>query len=176
MIEDDKDDRFLSVESEGYSTIDRQSWNEYQEKLLIKIGSKRPNIPVFIMLAAPEVEAWFLADWENSFGNVYEEKLGKMQNKQFEYQFHQFVNQKILTDHYRSDLENYGCFKKSYHKLSEEIQKALLTNRFLYETDNSEEISVTYSKRNEGSRMLSTIEPEHVEKNVPIFSERHIFS
>lgn len=33
-------------------------------------GILEKNIPVFFLYALPEIEAWFIADWENTFGSV----------------------------------------------------------------------------------------------------------
>ena len=88
LIEDDKDDRFLG---DG-SNIDLAKWYAYQHRVQQQLSSK--HIPVIIFLAAPEVEAWFLSDWENSFGWVYKYsgKIDSEHNRFFSQRFREYVN------------------------------------------------------------------------------------
>lgn len=71
LIEDDRDDRFLSLRSDGSSRIDRAAWEKFQQDVRSQVERYAPGIPVLFILAAPEVESWFIADWEHGFGQVF---------------------------------------------------------------------------------------------------------
>lgn len=170
LIEDDKDARFLTIEENGRVSIDESSWECFKNEVVERIREKRPNIPIIFFYAAPEVEAWFLADWENSFGSVYKNTFTTQQNDYFNVKFRKYVNDYILTDRYKNCIEKYGYFEEKYRKLSEEIQNALERIDFL--EDYMPEIEhplIAYSKRIQGEDMLEGIEPQAVLHNCTFF-------
>nr|WP_300776054.1 AAA family ATPase [uncultured Acetatifactor sp.] len=71
LIEDDKDGRFLSVQENGTAIIDENEWYSFKNRVMERLNKIRPGIPIVFFYAAPEIEAWFLADWKNGFGNAY---------------------------------------------------------------------------------------------------------
>lgn len=161
LIEDDKDSRFLKIMADGSSGIDIASWNTFKKDLKEKINAEFDiQIPVIILFAAPEVEAWFISDWENGFGNLYRDKFGAGDNNFFSTLFRKFVNDQILTELYLTKIEAYGYFACKYVKLSEKIQQALCNQSFLQDKDKQE--LIVYSKRLEGASMLFRIEPDNV--------------
>lgn len=164
LIEDDKDERFLNDGSD----IDLGKWYAYQKDVRQQLALRGVTIPVIMFLAAPEVEAWFLSDWENSFGWVYKYsgKLDSEQNNYFSHRFREYVNKDILTERYADRIEAYGLFEKKYKKLSEEIQTALSTIDFL---KNFGPTSIRYSKKTEGQAMLENIDPETVLRHCSVF-------
>ena len=171
LIEDDKDDRFLSLDEDGTSAIDKDQWEEFKKDVTERIREKRPDIPVIFFYAAPEVETWFLADWEKSFGTVYKEDMATArQNDYFNVRFRKYVNDNILTGRYKDRIEEYGYFGGEYRKLSEEIQNALGTIDFLNDyIPDAEHPAISYSKRRQGGDMLERIVPETVLHNCPFF-------
>ena len=162
LIEDDKDNRFLSKLQDGTADIDIAEWQTHKQNVTNSIHAFYPGIPVLFIYAAPEIEAWFLADWNNSFAKVYktERILSTTLNETFSIRFHQHINNHIVTTRYKNALESYGYFGGTYRKLSEEIQKALGDNDFL--KDQPCHQPVHYSKRTHGELMLEEIDPEKV--------------
>lgn len=170
LIEDDKDSRFLSEQKDGSSAINNEDWELFKNNVKQQLEKKKINIPVIIFLAAPEVESWFISDWENSFGNAYTDELKGPGNKYFSTVFRRYINEKILTTQYLESVEAYGYFDGKYKKLSEEIQNALSTNDFMKEyKPYTEHKPIGYSKRSQGEIMLRDIVPENVLKCCNVF-------
>lgn len=173
LIEDDKDDRFLSVQTDGSASLDISEWDNFRQKVKDKIHKIYPDIPVLFLFAAPEVESWFISDWSNSFGAIYKDILTAKQNSYFSVQFRKYVNEKILTQRYSNSIESYGYFEGSYKKLSEEIQDALAKTDFIdgYQPV-TEHKPIRYSKRIQGEMMLEMVDPQIVkEKCSPLFKQ-----
>ncbi|MBR0090878.1 MAG: hypothetical protein IJP92_04200, partial [Lachnospiraceae bacterium] len=68
LIEDDLDGRFNGKEP---SEIDEINKNIVDQ---VRSSVGRQDMKVVLLYAAPEVEGWFLADWNNSFASVYTDK------------------------------------------------------------------------------------------------------
>ena len=164
LIEDDKDSRFLAIQDDGSSKIDISAWNKYEEEVSEKIGRIVPDIPVILLLAAPEVEAWFIADWDNSFAKAFKAVSGLTteENTLFSTRFRRYINDTLLTERYRYSIEEYGYFDGMYRKLIEEIQNALDVNDFL--KDRTPHKEIRYTKTNHGEEMLREIEPQSVRR------------
>lgn len=170
LIEDDKDARFLSPNSEGTASINHEEWNEYKKSVMDAIRATGIDIPIIIILAAPEVEAWFLSDWDNSFGKVYADIFTREQNEYFAVMFRKYINKHVLTTEYKDSIECYGFFDGGYKKLSEEIQKALVNNDFLEDYKPGEpHVNPSYSKRVQGETMLEAIDPNQVVQHCTVF-------
>lgn len=170
LIEDDKDDRFLFPNSDGTATIDKDGWERFYKDVRKRLEEKCPNIPILLFLAAPEVEAWFLSDWENSFGKVYSDRLTAPQNHYFSIRFRKYINEQIITPKYSSAIEEYGYFDSRYRKLSEEIQTALAERDFFADyTPSFEHDPIRYSKRVEGETMLEELDPQIVSQHCTSF-------
>lgn len=170
LIEDDKDDRFLTIQPDGTAKIDEGAWEQHRISVISALHTKYPEIPVLFFYAAPEVETWFLADWDNSFGNAYKNILSEPQNSYFSTVFRKYVKDNILTEPYCECLESYGHFDGKYKKISTEIQKALVSKDFLesygHEPDHK---IVHYSKRQHGAVMLENIDPQKILTSCPYF-------
>ncbi len=170
LIEDDKDERFLTLLSNGTATFDNDKWEKYKKDIIASIRKNGIDIPVIFILAAPEVEAWFISDWEHGFGQVFADNFTREQNAFFSVAFRRFVNQSILTDHYKASVEEYGYFDGGYKKLSEEIQKSLDNIDFLenYKPDDTH-YKPRYSKRIHGETMLQLLDPSQVAQHCTLF-------
>lgn len=170
LIEDDKDDRFLYPQADGTATIDKGEWERFNQDVRDRLEAKCPGIPVLLFLAAPEVEAWFLSDWENSFGKVYTDRLTMPQNHYFSVTFRKYINDQILTQKYSDAIESYGYFDSKYRKLSEKIQAALAEKDFFVDyTPAFEHDPIRYSKRIEGETMLEELNPQVVSQHCTSF-------
>lgn len=168
LIEDDKDDRFLTIQADGTAAIDEKEWETFKQEVQEQLQKAGVTIPIIMIMAAPEVEAWFLADWDNSFGQEYRQILSNDQNQYFSTKFRIHINEEILTERYKNDIESYGYFDSQYVKLSERIQKSLEEIDFMggYSGEYPTE-SVRYSKTKNGGRMLANIEPQSVLQKCP---------
>lgn len=176
LIEDDKDARFINKET---ASIDVEMWKAFKENIQRELSEKGVTVPVIIFLAAPEIEAWFVSDWENSFGQVYRDAnmLNGPQNSYFSTVFRKYINDRILTEKYSEAIESYGYFEGEYRKLSEEIQAALNSNDFMAEyTPTFEHIPIRYSKRKQGEVMLGNIDPNIVFHHCTLFFKEGFIS
>lgn len=170
LIEDDKDGRFLSMQEDGTGIIDEDSWKCFKNRVIERLNKIRPDIPVIFFYAAPEIEAWFLADWSNGFGNVYKDVCTVRQNEYFSIKFRKYVNDSILTDTYRNCIERYGYFEEKYRKLSAEIQRALQEIDFLEDyMPEKEHPTISYSKDKQGGTMLECVNPKTILQNCSFF-------
>ncbi|MFW5670133.1 MAG: hypothetical protein ACOCM4_13010 [Acetivibrio ethanolgignens] len=164
LIEDDKDERFLEELPDGKGKLNLNEWTMFKDSVGKKIHEVLPDIRVIFFFAAPEVEAWFLADWENSFAKIYKDELKTQKNDKFNVVFRKYINENILTKRYRKNIEEYGYFDGEYRKISYEIQKALGASEVWRSMNVTEPIEIHYSKKLQGSEMLEEIEPKKVLK------------
>ena len=166
LIEDDKDERFLQIKQDGTAATDRNLWENHKKEISEQIHSQYPEIPILFLYAAPEVEAWFLADWENSFGQIYKDVFPLKKNQYFQISFRKYVNEEILTDRYSGCIEDYGYFDGTYRKLSEQIQIALENQAFLNsDILKAADSPIRYSKRLQGECMLERLDPIQILKS-----------
>lgn len=173
LIEDDMDDKYFKQGAKGrdYSKIEVRK-SEITDEIRGILGKE--CMPVFFLYALPEIESWFLADWENSFGREYALKLLDM-NAYFSVTFRNYVVKNVLTELYPiEDVEDYGIFEGEYKKLSDELIASLqaysyedsgLKNNVQYNMRINEFIKnndLRYSKREEGINMLRRLSPDKV--------------
>lgn len=170
IIEDDLDGLFYNWEEEQIE--------EYISNIVKNIKSRlREDMPVFIMYASPEIESWFIADWENGYKYLYQnsgviKELDYNTREFFVHHLKDYIEKTILKE-YKNDLESYGYINGIYVKLSEEIINAIQygvkeyikmvprINKGLVEAIcNSQELY--YSKKTHGDLMLRNIQPSIV--------------
>lgn len=179
LIEDDKDDRFLTLTQDGHSKIDPVSWETFKANATQKIHQSireslsdsqdiAPDIPVIFFWAAPEIEAWMIADWSNGFGSIFSNApLHRNTIRQLDHEFKRTVYQTILTPYYQDALESYGCFKGLYVKISERIQRSIVDpdgflTRVLPPESEFDYSCIRYSKKTTGGVLLSRLLPENI--------------
>lgn len=182
LIEDDMDDQFFLDSKTGrdYGLIEKRK-AEIQDK--IQDIMQKPDIKVFFLYALPEIEAWFIADWENTFGAEYKNTLSNI-NEYFSTTFRKFVKTNVLTEKFEFDeIENYGYITLQYQKLSDKLiqsfqEYSYATKSYKNNNDYDRRINelikknkITYSKKAEGINMLRRLEPDKV-----AVSCRHYFS
>ncbi len=167
LIEDDLDGKFHDMTASDIELY----INSIKENIYSIIGS---HIPVFILYASPEIESWFIADWDNGFGYIYSSSgcvtdIGAPAKMFFSHHLNQYINMYILKE-YSDDIENYGYFNQIYYKLSDQIIEAIQTNvkeyisslpntNKLYSEQISSSRDLYYSKKLHGDRMLRNLEP-----------------
>lgn len=173
LIEDDMDDQFFSESrrNRDYEAIEKRKMEIQNE---IKDILQNPEIKVFFLYALPEIEAWFVADWENTFGMEYRNILSNI-NAYFSTTFKKFVLDTVLTEKYPLDeIENYGYVTSEYQKLSDKLissfqEYSCSSENYKNNKQYNGQINtfikrneITYSKKVEGINMLRRLEPEKV--------------
>ena len=167
LIEDDLDGKFHNMAA---SDIELYT-NSIKEKIYSIIEN---HIPIFILYASPEIESWFIADWDNGFGYIYNSSgcvtdIDTPAKIFFSHHLKQYINMYILKE-YSNDIENYGYFNQIYYKLSDQIIEAIQTDvkeyisampntNKLYSEQISSSRDLYYSKKLHGDRMLRNLEP-----------------
>lgn len=118
---------------------------ERTEAVQSSIGKPSTRIPFVALFASPEIEAWFIADWEQGFGREYAHLAGGEK--------HLRSHVDALLGEFVDDVERYGggyVNGACADKLSEKLQALLLR------------LGETYSKRTHGQDMLRRIRPAKV--------------
>lgn len=111
----------------------------------VRAKTGAPSIPFVALFASPEIEAWFLADWEQGFGVEYD-KLATGE-RHLRAHVEELLGSAIgSVEGYGGGLVNGACA----NKLSEKLQ-GLVTR-----------LGGAYSKRMQGQDMLLRIRPEKV--------------
>ncbi|MBH0329954.1 hypothetical protein ABH14_09070 [Brevibacillus brevis] len=129
------------------------------------------EIPFYVLIASPEIEAWFIADWQNSFGLEYDFAPG------FEHQLKQHLKTRILGSTDWENIELFGGPVKNGActiKLSNEIINTFSDQTFLqpFVKSYGEELvryKLKYSKKTHGAAMLRRIDPQSVNKKCNSF-------
>lgn len=162
LLIDDADCRFSKYE-------EFLQWrNELSDELGAILGYR---IPLYILLASPEIEAWFLMDWKNSFAEEYPNPPG------FEHQLKQCLIDRIIGKEYWDAIEHFGgprkdgsCTKKLSNGLiycfeDPELIAPFLEKHRSFFTENR----LYYSKKRNGAMMLNRILPEVIAANCRVF-------
>lgn len=173
IIEDDLDGKFY-----GWS---QEKIELYKQSIIDRIHSiLGSQLPVFILYASPEIESWFLSDWNGSFEYVYagSDYVPDVERSICLFYIHhlrRYVFQ-ILIKEYASNIEDYGYFEGKYNKLSEQLMDAVQFDVKEYiqtlpgcsETYKNQIVQskyLYYSKKRHGDRMLRNINPKMVADN-----------
>ena len=178
IFEDDADSRFRNktdVEIVNYcealkSRI-QQAW-----------GCKKP---VYIFFASPEIESWFIANWNNGFGWLYRDSgqlrdLSSDVRTYFCHRFLDYINRNILSQ-CNCDIELFFNSSTTYRKLSDLIAEyfSLLPNIPSSTTEGfliRESKYVRYYKNSYGSLMLRNIDPAYLSSKCKHFFAPTYFS
>lgn len=171
LIEDDMDEHYFK---QGTNERDYDEIEVRKAEITAEIRNilGKENMSVFFLYALPEIESWFVADWDNTFGKEYVLKLANM-NSYFSITFRNYVVKNVLTDVYPvNNIENYGLFYGQYKKLSDELILAFqkysyedsgVKNNAVYNVKINELIKkneLRYSKKEEGINMLRRLSPD----------------
>ena len=184
LIEDDLDGKFYRERipgDPGSRVVDKTpEYTEHCEAVRAKVREKAgrdETLPVILFHASPEVETWFLADWENSFGRVYQDLdvLKHEENQYFSTRFRPYLRREVL-DGYQDEPERYGWFDGTYRKLSSEIIQSLehwkiglAEERTTFSRAVGLNDRLRYSKQTHGGHMLAELDPDSVQRNCPLF-------
>jgi hypothetical protein len=143
LIVDDADCRFC-----GLADDPAPGW---RDAVVARLRGARRWVdrPVFVLFASPEVEAWLLADWNNTFARYYPDVQVWMRRR--------------LLALGLDDLERYGCPRRGSsctRKLSEDLVAAI--DVVDGATDPPPGPVPRYSKRTDGPWMLRCVDPDVV--------------
>ena len=173
MIEDDLDNRFSGMNDDQISAYKSEITMKVRENVDVE------QMPVIFLYASPEVEAWFLADWNNSFFQVYTDRgiiNDVSQTKALDYYVHclkRYIDAN-LVDTTKDDIEAYGeQTMGESDKLSARLQQIVRdeVKQYIREQSDSDDTffdelysskKLYYSKRIHGTEMLRRIVPENV--------------
>ncbi len=154
MLIDDADCRFGGAAREGY-----EAW------LLgltadVRAATGVTELPFIALLASPEIEGWFVADWAQTFGR--EACL-----QPIEHALHRRVRALLGEAGCEDQVEGYGCPRQAQgctHKLSSRIQEEIA---MLAPAD--ARTPCQYSKRLQGATMLERLDPEALAERCRIY-------
>lgn len=150
--------------------------NDIRKNICEKFGRE---IPVIFLYASPEIETWFLCDWDNSFVSVYH-------NKFFCHHLKKCLEELIMDKYCDIGIENFGLKEEGYVKLSDLIVnvvavgvKEKLANTFAneclhiktpqYVQDIIDNRDLYYSKKIHGDMMLRRIIPDNIIEQCNIY-------
>lgn len=165
LIEDDTDDRLHQWGKEGFL--------QNQRKIAQKIKDiMKRDVPVLFLDAAPEIEGWFLADWEHTFKKVYRadavQGLPKNECGFYLHHLRQYIKKHIwedidmgIEDFYREDNAGRPV------KLSDELMSAVeyQAERCFPDKDANMLRIFRYAKSQEGIAMLRSLDYKVLLKN-----------
>ena len=170
IIEDDLDGRFFDWSDDMIQS--------YKQSIINNVHSiLNNNLPVFLLYASPEIESWFLTDWDNGFGYIYSDNrfipdLDTNVCLFFTHHLRQYIFQTILKNH-SLNIEDYGFFDGKYYKLSDQLRSAVQSDvkQYIKTLSSCNEIyrqqilhsrHLFYSKKLHGDIMLRNINPNTI--------------
>lgn len=168
IIEDDLDCRFRG---KSPTEIDDDKM-KIRQTIWEKLGRE---IPVIFLFASPEIETWFICDWDNSFVYVYKDQF-------FCHHLQKYLVNGVLKEYWQTGIENFGMIDGKYTKLSDSLQLAIACGvkdelRELYSNKPIppsvmriiDDRSFYYSKKIHGDSMLRNIKPENFVEQCNVF-------
>ena len=168
VIEDDADFRFGNDNPQS-------KLRQYEATIrsaLVQVPNTNSYIPIHFIFASPELEIWFLADWEHSFQECYCKKFGYETGRFYTTRLYSYIRQNLL--HGFRAIESWHRLNpdKSNKKLSEEIEACIqqVAVDICNDTTTKEKFRMAlqasrqlrYSKKVDGATMLSRIDPSIV--------------
>lgn len=173
LIEDDLDGRF-----EGLNITEIENRERDITAEIHKIVGKK--CPVYFVYASPEIESWFIADWDNGFGKfIREKKYGFAKDTGYRNKYAINLKKNIETELFLDGeikIEDYAYSLGEYHKLSDDLARVIeKTNVELSQDLGKNDLGFRYSKKNDGAKMLRYIEPTKIkEKCTKYFAKSYI--
>ena len=168
LIEDDTDNRFTGLNAD--ELLQKEAM--VRAKICNLLGRE---IPVLFLYACPEIESWFIADWENGFGGLLSDKtrmrsLSPETRQYCNIRIHQAINHNVLGGEENPErFAEHIPYQKISDRIKREIEqfsKAPRTDNpnisFEMETEITNSREVYYSKRSDGGMMLKRLNPDAV--------------
>ena len=171
LVEDDLDCRYKDKSEEEIEI-------EYNDNARILREAFGRDVPVVFLYASPEIESWFISDWNNCFCGVYGDStyvpdLSKENRDLFLIRLHDIIKKEIVQD----DIERFGYGDTKYTKMSEKLTQIFspdyIQSAIMDRNRDSKEVydivcqsrSLFYSKRTHGSAMLRKADPEIIQRS-----------
>lgn len=171
LLEDDADCRFSNL----------KELEEERDNIALKIQEiLGQEVPFYFLVASPEVEAWLLADWNESFKSYYHSVYRRLGVNPFgfENRLKTYLTENVLKG-FEEQIELYGQPPKNNNgiiscsiKLSDQIIAAFATVAGSYvETHEAviQDDGFRYKKDRDGKIMLGDIRPSQVADVCRIF-------
>ncbi|WP_353932710.1 hypothetical protein WJM97_09035 [Okeanomitos corallinicola TIOX110] len=132
-----------------------------KEKFLVAISkiSGTNEIEKFVGFAAPEIEAWIIADWDNSIG-----KNPDFRGRHEKMRWWLSTQKNIPFDH----PESFSEYDYKRDCCQEKLSEALVDSSTLAEFDSSD---TRFSKGYHTPLLLLEIRPDEVQRRCPLFRE-----
>ncbi len=175
LIEDDLDMRF----KDKTDVYIQEHYSKMTRDIVEAFGRE---VPVIILYASPEIESWFLTDWDNCFKGVYSSKtnvpdLSLNERLHFINRLAVAINNIIDTT---TNIELFGYDQPEYIKLSDLLLKLFepdnIRNTVMKDSSNNtfrqricNSRYLYYSKKTHGSMMLRKADPEIIQKKCDKF-------
>lgn len=167
LLIDDADCRFAGAKD---PSAEQTRWDGVLAQRVREAAGKQ-ELGFYSLLAWPEIEAWLLTDWDNSFATQYRQVAPSLR---------QHIAACVLRPHAWEQVEQFGGRLKDgscEHKLSARIQEAFIDktgcacrppflDRVNQRTDGT---PLAYNKRIDGAAMLKRIQPDRVAQDCPRF-------
>lgn len=168
LIEDDTDNRFTGMDED---TLKEQE-TSIKTKICRVLGK---DMPVLFLYACPEIESWFIADWENGFGGLLTGRIRRMNlspdTRQYcSIRIHQAIGHNILDGEINPEkfadhvpyIKISDLIKKEIEQFSRAPRKDNPNISMEMETEITNSRDVYYSKRSDGGLMLKQLNPDIV--------------
>ncbi|MEH1846447.1 MAG: hypothetical protein V7L25_15975 [Nostoc sp.] len=133
---------------------------ELQEKKILDVISTIPecaNINKLVVFAAPELEAWIIADWSNSIAR-HPDFRGRHERMRY------WLSQE--KDIPFNEPESFSEYDEDRDCCQEKLSEALVDSSVLAEFDS---LSTRYSKGLHTPALLQDIRPDEVQRRCPLF-------
>lgn len=176
IIEDDLDLRFKNKTNEEIE--------EYHKKQTDRIHKEADNqLPVIFLYASPEIEAWFIADWNRCFCNVYRDRtvIPDIERNGIDLFLERLKKEIDSLYEGQKSIELYGYDKEVYSKLSEELisffDPEFIRVHLMKKGEDNPELyhqvcfsrKLYYSKKKHGSMMLRNADANEIANHCPFF-------
>ena len=142
-----------------FDDLDCRDPIQQKEKILSAISGNINNIPIFVGFAAPELEAWIIADWNNSVAQ-HPDFRGRHQRMRW------WLSTQINIPF--DDPESFSEYDNQRDCCQEKLSQALVDSSVLEEFDSR---STRYSKGSHTPELLGYINPFEVQQKCPLFRE-----
>ncbi len=137
---------------------------ETQKQKILESLSKIPNcdgIPILIGFAAPELEAWIIADWDNSIA-----KLPAFRGRQQRMRWWLSTQANISFD----NPESFSEYDSQRDCCQDKLSEALIQSSIQDKTDRHKR---RFSKGYHTSELLKMIDANEVKKKCPLFRQMY---
>jgi hypothetical protein len=144
-----------------FDDLDCRSSEKQKEKILLAISKIKESsgIKKLVVFAAPELESWIIADWNNSIGQHPD-----FRNRHLRMRWWLSTQKNIPFD----SPESFSEYDSERDCCREKLSEAIIDSSVLDEFDST---LTRFSKGLHTPQLLLDIQPTEVQKRCPLFSE-----